>query len=286
MPGVPPNEPMPPIWVISLERATERRENVRAAFTALGLPFEILDAVDGGALTAEQVGRYSQWRACFETGRGLGQGELGAALSHLMVYERMVREEIPVVAIFEDDVEPGPDLPGLLASTDRLPPDWQVVNLRTTFAWSEPQPVDTAPIADGYRVCTYGRTPLGAVGYLINLAGARRVLAAAYPVGLPSDELLFRPRPAGLTRYGIEPSPLGHRDIESEVIRRASRSSPGAGSAGSSKGSSSSPARSAGASSAWVSADPRARALPGRRGSRPRGGRAGRSPGPRRRAAP
>lgn len=220
MPRVTPNEPMPPIWVISLERATERREKVRAAFTALGLPITILDAVDGRALTPEQVSRYSHWRACFEFGRGLSQGELGAALSHLMVYERMVHDKIPVVAVFEDDVEPGPDLPGLLASSGHLPPDWEVVNLRTTFAWSEPQPVDTAPIADGYRVCTYGRTPLGAVGYLINLAGARRVLAAAYPVGLPSDELLFRPRPAGLTRYGVEPSPLGHRDVESEVIRR------------------------------------------------------------------
>jgi len=221
MPGVPPQESLPPIWVISLEQAAERRERVGAAFAALGLACTILDAVDGRALTPAQVGRYSEWRACFEMGRGLRQGELGAALSHLAVYERMVREEIPVVAVFEDDVEPGPDLPRLLAATDGLPPDWEVVNLRTTFLWSDPRPVATAPIADGYRVCTYGRTPLGAVGYLVNLAGARRALAAAHPVALPADELLFRPHPAGLTRYGIEPSPLGHRDTESEVIRRA-----------------------------------------------------------------
>lgn len=213
--------PIPPVWVISLERATERRNEARRAFTALGLPFEILDAIDGRSLTAAQRDRYSQWRACFETGRGLGQGELGCALSHLAAYERMVRDQIPVVAILEDDVEPGPGLPALLASVERFPPGWDVVTLCSLFAWASPRPVDGPPITAGHQLCTYERVPMGAGGYLLTLTGAQRLLAAAFPVGLPADELLFRARPAGLTRYGIEPSPVALRDHDSEVARRA-----------------------------------------------------------------
>lgn len=205
------------IFVISLVRAVERREAVFGAFSALDLEFEFVDAVDGRSLSEEHRRRYSNWRSLFEMGRAMGCGMLGCSLSHLGVYERMSREGISSAAVFEDDVEPGPDLPRVLAAVDRLPHDWQVVTLHSLFASSNPRPVDAPPIVDGYQVCTYDRVPFGTQGYLISLAGARRALEVAYPVALPPDELLFRRRPAALRVYGIEPSVLAHREVESEI---------------------------------------------------------------------
>jgi glycosyl transferase, family 25 len=207
----------PPVWIISLERAVDRRETVSTSFTSLGQEFEFIQAVDGSALTAEQRRLYSHWRALFEMGRGLGRGMFGASLSHLKVYERMVAEQRPAVAVFEDDVHPSKDLLSVLDCVDKLPDDWQVVTLHSLFASSGPTPIERPPITGHYRVCTYRRVPFGAQGYLVTLSGARRALEVAYPVCFPPDELLFRRHPAGLRVYGIEPSVLVHRDVVSEI---------------------------------------------------------------------
>jgi glycosyl transferase family 25 len=208
---------LPPLWVISLTRATQRRVAVSQAFAELGLQIEFIEAVDGRSLTAEEVDQYSDRRALFEMGRGLSQGMFGCSLSHLRVYERMLEERVPVVAVFEDDVQPTADLEPVLRSIDLLPPDWQVVTLHSLFASSRPEPVGGDLIAGTHRVCRYRRSVFGTQGYLINLDGARRVLDVAYPVAFPPDELLFRRRPANLKRYGIEPTVLVHDSVESEI---------------------------------------------------------------------
>ncbi len=207
----------PPIFVINLRRTRARRDSVGAAFAELGLEFEFVDAVDGSTLTPAQRACYSQWRALFEMGRPMGRGMLGCSLSHLGVYERMSREQIEVAAVFEDDIAPGPELPILLSSLSALPTDWQVFTLHSLFPSSSPRPIPGPPIIAGHRVCTYARVPFGTQGYAITLSGARRALDVGYPVAFPPDELLFRRRPAGLRVYGIEPSVLVHRGVDSEI---------------------------------------------------------------------
>jgi glycosyl transferase family 25 len=211
---------LPPIWIVSLEGAVERRTRVAAAFSSLGLSFELVNAVDGDRLSTEDVAQYSRRRAVFNTGRGLACGELGVSLSHIRLYQRMVNESVPHAAIFEDDAEPQGALRDVLMKTELFPQDWQVITFHSMYAWSEPEPVGSPPIIGNHRVCSYRRTPLGAQGYLINLDGAQKVLDAAIPVSLPLDELLFRRRPAGLVRYGIEPAVVTHADVESEISRR------------------------------------------------------------------
>jgi glycosyl transferase, family 25 len=208
---------LPPIWIVSLERASHRRSAVALEFDALDLPFEFIEAVDGRALTDEQAALYSHWRALFEMGRGLSQGVFGCSLSHLRLYERMVTEDIPVVAIFEDDIKPTPDLRVVLESIHELPSDWQVVTLHSLFASADPQPIDDRLVAGMHQVCTYRSGLFGTQGYIINLDAARRVLEVGYPVAFPADELLFRAQPARLVRYGIEPTVLVHDDVASEI---------------------------------------------------------------------
>jgi len=221
-PGTAPPAPdaaaaLPPIWVISLARAEARRRSVETSFAAAGIGFELFDAVDGRALDPQERRQYSRWRSLYEIGRDLTLGDVGCSLSHLRVYERMVAEQIPEVVVVEDDVQPTPDLVTVLAARAGLPADWQVVTLHSLFASADPQPRPGPPIADGYRVCTYRRIPFGTQCYLINLDGARRALEVGYPVRMPPDELLYRRRPAGLRVYGVEPSPVVHADLGSEL---------------------------------------------------------------------
>jgi glycosyl transferase family 25 len=208
---------LPPIWVISLERAHDRRQSVHRSFGAAGIPFELFDAVDGRALDPAERRQYSRWRSLFEVGRDLTLGDVGCSLSHIRVYERMVAEAIPEVVVVEDDVQPSPALADVLAARSALPADWQVVTLHSLFPTADPQALPGAPLVDGFRVCRYRRIPFGTQCYLVSLAGARRALEVAYPVRMPPDELLYRRRPAGLRVYGIEPSPVVHADFGSEL---------------------------------------------------------------------
>lgn len=214
----PPPTTAPPIWILSLARATDRRRFVDAHFAALGLPFEVLDAVDAQAV---DVDRYaSPWRSRFEIGRTMSRGAIACSLSHLAAYRRMVDEDVPAALIVEDDVEPTPALADVLAAVAALPPDWQVVTCHSLFPSAGPRPLPGPPLAGATRVCTYDRMPFGTQCYLVRRSAAERLLAVGLPVRLPADELLFRRRPAGLRVYGVEPSPVRHADFGSELGAR------------------------------------------------------------------
>jgi glycosyl transferase family 25 len=207
----------PPIWVISLERSAARRMSVCHSLAAVGLEFEVIDAVDGSTLTDAQQRRHSRRRAVFERGRGLSAGELGTALSHLGAYERMIAEKMPVALIIEDDVLASPDLPKVLDGLATLPSGWDVITLHSLFASSTPVPIDGRMIAGRFRLCKYERLPYGAQAYLIRDAAAARLLGVSSRVFLPADDLLFRTRPAGLRVFGIEPRVVDTANFSSEI---------------------------------------------------------------------
>jgi glycosyl transferase, family 25 len=206
---------MPPIWVLSLARATDRRRSIEAGFGALGLPFELIDAIDGRSedVSAEA----SQWRSRFEIGRPLSPGEIAASLTHLRAYQRIVDDGVPYAVIVEDDVEPTPALIDVLGALDDLPPDWDVVTLHSLFPSARPRPLAGPPLVGEFRVCTYERMPYGSQCCVVSRAAAERLLAVGRPVRFPPDDLVFRPRPARLKYYGIEPSPVVHGDFGSEL---------------------------------------------------------------------
>jgi glycosyl transferase family 25 len=211
----------PPIWVISLSSAAERRRFVVEGFGGLNIPFELVEAVDGNTLSAAQWGSYSRRRALLEIGRPMSRGELGCALSHLQLYERMQRDDVARAVIVEDDVTPTADLLPVLRELHRVPDDWDVITLHSLFEASDPQPVTDDVIAGRFRVCRYRRAVFGTQCYVITRAGAARAMSAAQPLAMPLDELLFRDRPARLHVYGIEPKVVHEGTFESELVARS-----------------------------------------------------------------
>jgi glycosyl transferase family 25 len=122
------------VYVISLPRAAERREHTRHVFR--NLRFSFFDAVDGGSLDYEALkasGRYDEAAARrFDRRRGLPMslGQIACALSHVGVYEDIVRAGWRRAMIFEDDVMPlEAPLRSLSGTLRALPADWQILYL-------------------------------------------------------------------------------------------------------------------------------------------------------------
>ena len=91
-----------PIFVINLPTATERRLAVEKQLNTLGVNYEIVEGVFGNDQRVNE--RYDDRLAVAERKKSLITGEKGCALAHALVYERMIKENIPLALIMEDDI--------------------------------------------------------------------------------------------------------------------------------------------------------------------------------------
>lgn len=92
------------MFLINLKKNKERLLQAQARLGKLGVEFERIEAVYGKELSPEEkqkaVNRFRWWCA---QGRKIRDGEIGCALSHYMIYKRMVAEKISCACILEDD---------------------------------------------------------------------------------------------------------------------------------------------------------------------------------------
>lgn len=85
---------MIPVFVISLERSSDRRMGMKAHLDELGIPFSFLDAVDG----ANGLEAYSPTYR-----RNLMPGEIGCFLSHAKAAQTIVDRGHEFACVLEDD---------------------------------------------------------------------------------------------------------------------------------------------------------------------------------------
>ena len=181
-------------FVVNRKQDVERREKITAQLDALGVEFEIVEAVDGRALSDEAKRRLADYAKMRRVLRVLSDGEIGCAASHLRIYGKMADEGIGEAMVFEDDARilakcrAVLDGAGGLGETPR-------VRLLTNRK----------------------RGMLLTVGYIINLAGARAMLKYNTPIWRVADcwESLARRK---LLRVDWSESPLAEPDERAESV--------------------------------------------------------------------
>lgn len=109
-------------FVISLPGSCDRRDFMSSQMEYLDLMFEFFDAVDGRKMsdTELQACCSFKWQKRYQ-GYELSKSEIGCALSHLLLYEKIVREKIPVALILEDDAYLTPSIKPVLAALGKMP---------------------------------------------------------------------------------------------------------------------------------------------------------------------
>jgi len=180
-----------PCYVINLESATDRRKAMAQHSVDLGVPFSFRKATDGRRLAPQQR-RFAvdDARALREYGP-LSPGEIGCALSHIGIYQEMVKQGIPHAVILEDDVRLADDAGRLLDRNDPdslprlLPADSaamvQLTYVRRVYRYGGRDAVG------GRRVMRPHRKVWRASAYFITLEAARRMADALYPVWTVAD---------------------------------------------------------------------------------------------------
>ena len=204
----------PRAFVIHLERAAGRRGAVEALLSALPIPGEILPAVDGRLLSAEEAdAAYARARYAPRYPFALGPAEIGAFMSHRAAWRRIVDENLDHAFVFEDDaaVDPGrfAALVGFLAAERRR---WRYVLMPA--AGLEPSG-DVLARAGEFVLMRPRSPPLRAIGQAVSREAAERFIALTAPFDRPVDTFLQMNWITGLTLLVATPTPI--RDVSGET---------------------------------------------------------------------
>ena len=93
------------IFVINLDKDTERLAAVNRQLCRLGIHYEKFSAINAKEIEStrllKNVNRFRWWCA---VGRPVRIGEIGCAMSHYAIYKKMQQDDLKVVCVLEDDV--------------------------------------------------------------------------------------------------------------------------------------------------------------------------------------
>jgi len=173
-----------PVLVISLARATDRRTAICSHLERLEIEYELVDAVDGSALTDVDIAKY------VAPGQKLHRGAVGCYMSHVRAYEAIVSRNIPVALVLEDDARVDRRVKGLIATG--------LASLDFDYCFLDSDPHNDGgpvfydadarvPLANGIFAYELSGGPQTLHCYFVTLEGARRRLTCAYPIRRPID---------------------------------------------------------------------------------------------------
>lgn len=173
--------------VISLKTATARREHIVREFSKQNVGFEFFDA-----LTPDLARPLAETMQLNIHDDFLSPGELACFMSHVSIWQKMVDEHTPYLAVFEDDVYLGEAAAELLNNSDWINTQWDIIK---TEAFADQVFLGNAQseIANGMRhiVQLTGKN-LGTAGYILSLEGAKKYLEYVKQIQLiPLDQVMF-----------------------------------------------------------------------------------------------
>lgn len=189
-----------PIYVVNLDRRTDRRDYMAGQLDGMGVAWERWPALDARTVTDAELARDVALEGHLIP---MGRGSQCNACNHFAIMRRLVAGNAPAAVVLEDDMELSPELAGFVASGDWCPAGIGIVRFEK---WSRratskllgpvlgPSPV---PGRDLRRL--YSRIG-GSGAYLVTRAAASRLLAGKSPLRHPIDHLLFNPNVSPLAR--------------------------------------------------------------------------------------
>lgn len=201
-------------FVISVPNQNERRGCTEKKLNSMGIEFSFFDAVWGKDVISDNRNDYRKLldSSAFEK---LNPGEIGCALSHYLVYKKILDEKIPFSLILEDDIQLHEDFPELSREiyecAERL--SWDICFL-SHFRNVRPSFWRTIKLSSKFKIAPPVDPPYGTQAYIISYNWAKKLLEEGSPVRMPSDWLTSKSRDLGGKVYGIFPPIARHSDDE------------------------------------------------------------------------
>lgn len=121
------------IFVINLKHAPDRFAKIEAQLNALGLPFTLIEAIDGKSVDANDS-CIDPYRFRLNQRREIRDGEIGCAESHRKAWKAVLEMKQPYTLILEDDACPPESLPDILQSIENFV-DLDIINFSSNGSY-------------------------------------------------------------------------------------------------------------------------------------------------------
>lgn len=205
------------IFIISLERSTDRRAKVAQEMATVSMPWSFLNAVDGSALRAPPI-EYKPCKVKWLLGYDLTPNEIGCYLSHKEAWKRCVENRLPTL-VLEDDFVLATNFQEIL--TELLSGKHKADFVRLQGLYEVPFEV-IAKLSDANLAKNVGDA-VGATAYLLKPNVAKRLIEASVEIYEPVDHFLEHYRKHGLEFLAIRPYPVDITKAKSTIDDRAER---------------------------------------------------------------
>ena len=190
------------IIVLSLARATDRREKMKRQLEAAGVAFELLDATDGRALTDVERALVDHERRRRITPFPLTDNEIGCWLSHRRAMQSIIERGDKMAVILEDDAEILPGFAHALEAIERQAGPFDIIDLHRKFKRGETF-IPCRRLLPELSMGRVGAAHMGAIAYVMSRAGAERFIAYAKRFVHAVDKEMHRYWASGLDIYGL-----------------------------------------------------------------------------------
>ncbi|NAR64333.1 glycosyltransferase family 25 protein [Acinetobacter haemolyticus] len=192
-------------FVISLPSAHERRAHISSQFANQGIEFSFFDAVTPDIAADDAKEMKLNVHESY-----MAKGELACFMSHVHLWQKIVDENLPYMAIFEDDIHLGERANIFLNQSDWIEKDWQLVKLEAFT----PKVVLGAKCKEfsneGRDIYKLVGENLGTAGYVLSLYGAKFLLNEIRKVEylVPLDNFMFEyiVKDKKITMYQMQPA--------------------------------------------------------------------------------
>lgn len=194
-------------FIIHLKRATARQSHVKRLQAACPVPAEVVDAVDGSLLSAEEQAEVyvpNLHRPTYPF--ALRTAEIGCFLSHRRCWQKIVDENLPHALVFEDDAL----LDGSIAAKALQLAAGHVGE--SGYIQLPVRAIDGNPVLiaqdHNTRLLRPETVPLRLSGQLVSQSAARKLLRLTTVFDRPVDTFLQMFWLTGIKPLAVEPSGL------------------------------------------------------------------------------
>ena len=208
-------------YIINLKTSTDRKrymENLLIPYNDF-LDVHFVEAVDGRQLSDEQLSKIWDQKATYKNyGRNMNNGEIGCSLSHRKCYEEMLKNDVDMAMVLEDDAvfKSDANLKELISALKKaLLVKKPVVILLTGSYWFTGE----RNVLGSYARLASVFEAMGTVAYMLNQAAAKRMFAAGKEY-LADDWYNWKRN--GIKVYALRPHIAGDMDLFGSVIAAGS----------------------------------------------------------------
>ena len=205
------------VFVISLERSTERRKRVEEQLNKTSIAWSFLNAVDGYAHPAMPES-YKPSKVNRLQGYELTPGEVGCYLSHIKAWDSCLDRQ-KITLVFEDDFVLSPRFEAVLGDLMEISPEWDLVRLSGIYKTED----QVLTHRDSYNLVQNLGEPCGTAAYLLNPRAAQTLLENTSDIYEPVDHYLEHFKKHGIRCLAAKPYPVELAHTKSTITDRPGR---------------------------------------------------------------